>query len=78
MGHDRRQLGPRCLQGYNSSNPTDFFFFPNNKDGGEQAFQMEVSGAVPEPSTWALMLIGFSSLGLLACRRRAARASSRT
>jgi PEP-CTERM motif len=27
---------------------------------GDRAFQMEVSGtAAPEPSTWAMMLLGF-------------------
>jgi hypothetical protein len=49
--------GPGVSEGYNSSNPTDFFVFPNNRDGGEEAFQMEVASA-PEPSTWAMMLIG--------------------
>jgi hypothetical protein len=28
-----------------------------------------VSGAVPEPSTWALMLIGFAGIGFVTCRR---------
>ncbi len=65
--------GPGVAAGYNSSNPTDFFFFPNNGAGGEPAFQMEVSGtAVPESSTWVLMLVGFGGLGLIAFRRRAA------
>jgi hypothetical protein len=46
--------------GYSSSDFTDFFFFPNNGAGGGPAFQMEVSGtAVPEPSTWGLLLLGF-------------------
>jgi hypothetical protein len=69
--------GPGVAAGYNSSNATDHEFFPNNRDFGEQAFQMEVSGtAVPESSTWALMLAGFAGLGLIAYRRRAALASS--
>ena len=28
-----------------------------------------VSGAVPEPSTWAMMLLGFAGLGFMAYRR---------
>ncbi|WP_368732308.1 PEPxxWA-CTERM sorting domain-containing protein [Streptococcus pyogenes] len=28
-----------------------------------------VASAVPEPSTWAMMLLGFAGLGLMAYRR---------
>lgn len=28
------------------------------------------SPAVPEPSTWAMMILGFAGVGILACRRR--------
>jgi hypothetical protein len=31
-----------------------------------------LSGAVPEPSTWAMMLVGFAGLGFMGWRRRAA------
>ena len=64
--------GPGVAEGYNSSDDTDFAFFPNGR-GVEAPFQMEVSGfAAPEPSTWVLMLAGFSGLGVLAHRRRTA------
>jgi hypothetical protein len=29
-----------------------------------------LTSAVPEPSTWAMLLLGFAGLGLLACRQR--------
>jgi PEP-CTERM motif len=29
----------------------------------------ELTSAVPEPSTWTMLLLGFAGLGLLACRR---------
>jgi hypothetical protein len=50
-------------------------FYPNNNGsvGGGPAFQMEVNGtAVPEPSTWLQMLVGFGGLGssLIAAERR--------
>ena len=31
-----------------------------------------LGGAVPEPSTWAMMLVGFVGLGFMGWRRRAA------
>lgn len=34
----------------------------------------EIAGAVPEPSTWAMMTLGFAGVGLLAYRRRNQRA----
>jgi hypothetical protein len=66
--------GPGVLQGYNSSDLTDFGFFPNKPtpapNNGGPPFQMEVSGtAVPEPSTWAMILVGFAGLGFAGYRR---------
>ncbi len=36
---------------------------------GNGPYQMSVSGSVPEPSTWAMMLIGFAGIGVAAYRR---------
>jgi hypothetical protein len=30
----------------------------------------EFAGAVPEPSTWAMMILGFAGLGFMAYRRK--------
>ncbi len=35
-------------------------------------FSGSVTGAVPEPSTWAMMLLGFAGLGFAAYRKRSA------
>ncbi len=35
-----------------------------------QAFLNESVGGVPEPSTWAMMLLGFAGIGVIAYRRR--------
>jgi PEP-CTERM motif len=66
--------GIGVAQNYNSSDATDFTFFLNQgvpPFAGDRAFQMEVSGtAAPEPSTWAMMLLGFAGLGYVGFRRR--------
>ena len=33
------------------------------------AFEFDMAGGVPEPSTWAMMLVGFAGLGYAAFRR---------
>lgn len=49
-------------------------FYSNN--GGSYSVQVErvVTGAIPEPATWAMMLTGFFGLGVVVRRRRAATA----
>jgi hypothetical protein len=39
-------------------------------DNFEVATGLTVAGAVPEPSTWAMMILGFAGLGLMAYRRK--------
>jgi hypothetical protein len=39
---------------------------------GGFGFDLAIGGAVPEPSTWAMMLVGFAGLGFMGSRRRAA------
>jgi hypothetical protein len=36
----------------------------------EKQFTFGIAGAIPEPSTWAMMILGFAGVGLLAYRRR--------
>ena len=50
-------------EAYNPNSPT--------YEVGVDNFQISGGvGAVPEPSTWAMMLIGFAGLGFMAYRRR--------
>lgn len=38
--------------------------------GDAEVGSMTISAAVPEPSTWAMMLLGFAGVGFMAYRRR--------
>jgi hypothetical protein len=64
-GYTTDNSGFGVSEGYSSFRLTDYAFYPNNP-----AFQMEVSGVagVPEPSTWAMMLLGFAGLGFAGYR----------
>lgn len=42
----------------------------NGQDTGSQAWMTRVVAAVPEPSTWAMMILGFAGVGFMAYRRR--------
>ena len=38
-------------------------------DWDHQTFTLDVGSAVPEPSTWAMMALGFAGLGLVGYRK---------
>jgi PEP-CTERM motif len=44
-------------------------FVDSSFTGGALVFSPGISGVVPEPSTWAMMLLGFAGLGWLARKR---------
>ena len=71
-GYTTDVSGVGVAENYNSSNATDFTFFRNQgvpPFAFNLAFQMEVSGvATPEPSTWAMIVIGFAGFGLVGWR----------
>jgi hypothetical protein len=46
------------------------YFKESAATGGPFVADYSVSSAVPEPSTWAMMLLGFCGLGFLAYRRK--------
>lgn len=63
-GFDAYAFGDAYVSG--SGNPfLDYTFRTFSEDG---------VSAVPEPSTWAMMIFGFAGIGYLACRRREQRA----
>jgi PEP-CTERM motif len=40
-------------------------------DAGKNAFEFNLGSAVPEPSTWAMMALGFVGIGLVGWRPKA-------
>lgn len=46
-----------------------------NDVGASFEFSTSPVGGVPEPSTWAMMMLGFAGAGLMACRRKSKSAS---
>ncbi|MBR0995475.1 PEP-CTERM sorting domain-containing protein [Bradyrhizobium japonicum] len=53
------------LLGLKLNSATDITFSTN-----ETAFEFAFTSPVPEPSTWAMMILGFAGLGFMAYRRR--------
>jgi choice-of-anchor A domain-containing protein len=57
-----------------NSSPMEGFLYAENFSGGGELhdfpFQGTVPGGVPEPSTWAMMALGFAGLGFLGMRGR--------
>lgn len=51
---------------FNNSNTSDVFGFDNFTVG----LEAQVNPSVPEPSTWATMILGFAGIGFMAYRRK--------
>jgi hypothetical protein len=47
----------------------NYYYVGSNTEGGNVLLS-EVEAAVPEPSTWAMMILGFMGVGFMAYRRR--------
>jgi PEP-CTERM motif len=61
------ELGDQAFVGAFFSGPKD----PSNPSGGNHtAGQFTLAAAVPEPSTWAMMILGFVGLGFMGFRRK--------
>jgi hypothetical protein len=54
--------------GYAQVSSPDTQFFTINQTGAVSA--TAITAAVPEPSTWAMMLLGFAGVGFMAYRRK--------
>lgn len=67
-------FGPPNYYLLNSAqNPDGFVFFGSTGFGSDG---VALTAAVPEASTWAMMLVGFAALGYAATRRRGGAASA--
>ncbi|MCK1636018.1 PEPxxWA-CTERM sorting domain-containing protein [Bradyrhizobium sp. 157] len=62
-------------QGVGTSNSTTFTFLSgdpsNDFSSGFDDVAISTVDAVPEPSTWAMMILGFAGIGFMAYRRKA-------
>ncbi|MDE2378875.1 PEP-CTERM sorting domain-containing protein [Bradyrhizobium sp.] len=58
--------------GNTSSDPlgTSFFVLTTNHGSGDAMAIASITAAIPESSTWAMMILGFGGLGFMAYRRR--------
>ncbi len=69
--------GPNAFFTNNLGTSLTVNFITAIRNGGTDIFSLEetvalnniVVGGVPEPSTWAMMLLGFAGLGFAALRR---------
>ena len=55
--------------GIGVANEYNFYAGSVSANSAFTPYQMSIGSAVPEPSTWAMMLLGFAGLGLAAHRR---------
>jgi uncharacterized protein YjiS (DUF1127 family) len=63
--------GPQLYSGPESSPTLLAGTFNLTPDGGSDVTaQLVVAAAVPEPSTWAMMILGFAGVGFMAYRRK--------
>jgi hypothetical protein len=71
MGNKARGLWSLVFGGGGMNGNPDTLFFTDGINGETDGLFGSLT-AVPEPSTWAMMLAGFGGLALLAARRRRA------
>jgi hypothetical protein len=58
---------------FSATGPFEFRILDNNQTPSGNDFAIDnitINAAVPEPSTWAMMILGFAGIGALAYRRR--------
>jgi hypothetical protein len=58
---------------YQGSNNSAIYYFAGY-DGASGGLDTFTVTAVPEPSTWAMMILGFAGVGFMAYRRKSTRA----
>ena len=70
LANGQNFFGFEGINGQSISSIFMTFYGGNGVDDVRQVRLDEVTAAVPEPSTWAMMILGFVGVGFLAYRRR--------
>jgi hypothetical protein len=70
--------GPLNFPQFSETDELEWQLMPNGTTttpdlGTDGKFTLRPSSAIPEPSTWAMMLLGFAGLGFASYLRRTAR-----
>ena len=63
-------VGTKVTFGFSDSSSKVYSFVDDAADGA--GLKLNLSSAVPEPATWAMMIAGFGMIGAMVRRRRAA------
>ena len=73
-GQSKQNWKQFTYQGFSTSDTLQFTFLsgdpPSDFNSGFDSVVISTVDAVPEPATWALMLVGFAGVGFMAYRRK--------
>ena len=69
-GGDFFVLGTNFAGTANATGVLGLYYWDSNFSDNTESIKVTISTAVPEPSTWAMMILGFVGLGFMAYRRK--------
>jgi hypothetical protein len=70
IGSDPCPFAAGCYMRIYAPSPGTYDLFVSNAGANGVEFVLTAANPIPEPSTWAMMIIGFAAVGFTALRRR--------